>query len=124
MGGLIPTLSFAGFPAGQWTVNYYSEVGDGPGTYGICIQNGETQNKGTWYSDTYRDWSGRWFRKGNDIHLQGNYAEGAGNTAFELTLINVTPLTGYWQDWRDNNSDNNFSRVQFTFQKALCNPSR
>jgi len=119
MGGLTPTLALADFPAGQWTMSYYSEVGMGNGTHGICIQAG-----GTWYSDTYRGWSGKWFRKGNDIHLQGNYAEGAGNTAFDLTLTSSRLLTGYWQDWRDDNSHNYYSRVKFDFQKAACNPSK
>jgi hypothetical protein len=119
MGGLIPTLSFADFPAGQWTLTFYSEVGLGNGTQGICIQDG-----GTWYSDTFSGWSGKWYRRANDIHLQGNYASGAGNTAFELNLITSSLLTGYWQDWRDNNSLNNFLRVKFTFQKATCNPQK
>ena len=118
--GLIPSLALADFPAGQWTMTSHSEVGYGSGPpHGICIQDG-----GTWYSDTYRGWSGKWYRRANDIHLQGNYASGAGNTAFELNLITSSLLTGYWQDWRDNNSRNNFLRVKFTFQKATCNPQK
>jgi len=123
-GGLIPSVALAVFPAGQWTMMSYSEVGLGPATHGICFQIGETQNKGTWYSDTATGWSGKWFRRGNDIHLQGNYTGGAGNSAFELTYINYKLLTGYWQDWKDDNLFNNYSRVQFTFQKESCNPSR
>jgi hypothetical protein len=120
MGGLIPSLALADFPAGQWTMTSYSEVNVGPKTDGICIQDG-----GTWYSDTFSGWSGKWFRKGNDIHLHGNYSTGDGNTAFELTLINFRLLTGYLQEWRDRNPlDYNFARVQFIFQKASCNPSR
>jgi hypothetical protein len=124
IGGLIPSLALADFPAGQWAMNSYSENGYGPGIHGICIQSGQTQNKGTWYSDTATGWSGNWFRKGNNIHLHGNYRGGDGNSAFELTLINYKLLTGYWQDWTDNNVDSNFSRVQFIFQNASCNPSR
>lgn len=124
LGGLIPPLALADSPAGQWSMNYYSEVGYGLGTHGICIQSGQTLNKGIWYSDTATGWSGNWYRRGNDIHLQGNYSGGAGNSAFELTLINFKLLTGYWQDWKDDNSINNFSRVEFIFQKASCNPRR
>jgi hypothetical protein len=124
IGGLFPSLGLADFPAGQWTVSSYSEVGYGAGTDGICFQNGETPTKGTWYSDTFPGRAGKWFRKGNAIHLQGNYSGGAGNVSFELTLITYKLLTGYTQEWKDNNIDNNFSRVQFVFQKTTCNPSR
>jgi hypothetical protein len=121
MCGLIPTLTFAGFPAGQWTMTSYSEVGLESWTHGICIQEG-----GTWYSDTYRGWSGKWHRRVNDIHLQGNYSNGAGNTAFELNVINGSLLTGYLQHWRDDNLVllNDFSRVKLIYQKSLCNPSK
>jgi hypothetical protein len=117
--GLIPTVVLADFPAGQWTMSYYSEAGYGTGTQGICIQDG-----GTWSSDTMTAWSGKWHRRANNIYLQGNYAGGKGNTAFALTFIDSRLLTGYWLDWTDDNLINNYSRVKFVFKKELCNPSQ
>lgn len=115
--GLMSTAAFAAFPEGQWTATFYSEVFGGSGTQGICIQAG-----GTWYSDTFAGWSGYWYRKGNDIHLHGNYAAGAGNDAWELTRISNNLLTGYWQEWSDDGLFNNYLTTRFNFASATCNP--
>ena len=119
---LIPTLTFAtgSFPAGQYTVAFYNEFGAGTGTQGICLEG--SGSTGTWYSDTFSAWSGKWFRKGNDIHLHGNYADGQGNDAFELTRISSQLLTGYWQEWRDDGSHDAYVTAKFGFKKAKCNP--
>lgn len=117
---LIPSFAFAAFPAGQYTMTFYGDYFSGSGTQGICLQGSGAS--GTWYSDTYPDWSGEWFRKGNDIHLNGNYAGGIGNDAFELTRISNGLFAGYWQEWRDDRSYVSYLTNKFVFQKSACNP--
>jgi hypothetical protein len=117
--GSMPAVTWAAFPEGQWTATFNSEVGKGTGvTQGICIQAGRT-----WFSTTFANWSGKWYLKGNDLHLQGNYAAGAGNDAFELTRITSGLVTGYFQEWRDDNSFNNWGTMSLTFVSATCRGS-
>ncbi|HRC84678.1 MAG TPA: hypothetical protein PK413_03615 [Thermoanaerobaculia bacterium] len=116
LGLALPSASAAAFPEGQWTASYYSELGLGSGSQGICIQPG-----GTWYSDTFPAWSGTWFRRGNDVHLRGNYAGGNGNDAFELTRIHNRLQTGYWQEWHDDGGFQNFLTTSFTMTSTACN---
>ena len=112
--GLMSTLAFA-FPDGLWTATYYSEVSGGSGTQGICIVA-----DGTWYSTTFPAWSGKWYRKGNDVHIHGNYAAGAGNDAWELTRISNSLITGYWQEWSDDGTFDNYLTVRFNKDSATC----
>ena len=89
----------AGWPLGQWELkNYDDQTGNTLNTTnGICIVAG-----GTWYSTIFPSWSGNWFMKGNDLHLNGNYSTD-GNDAFELTKIGKWHMDGYWQEWHDGN---------------------
>ncbi len=114
--GLIPVLASAAFPAGQYTATFISESSPfGIATQGICIEDG-----GTWYSTTFSSWSGKWFLKGNDLHLHGNYDSGLGNDAFELTKVLPNNFSGYWQEWRDDGTYDNYLTVQFRKTGAVC----
>jgi len=89
----------------------------GNGSQGICIVD-----DGTWYGTTFSGWSGKWFRKSNDIHLQGNSNSGAASDALELTRISPILLTGYWQNWINSGSSNNWLTVRVNFVGATCDP--
>lgn len=117
MFGLVPVLAAAAWPAGQYTVSFYGDSSPGNGSQGICIVSG-----GTWYGTTFSSWSGVWFSRGNDLHMHGNYSAGTGNDAFELTKISNGLSTGYWQEWRDDGSFNNYVTAKFQFTSATCNP--
>lgn len=113
--GLVPTFAFAAWPAGQYTVAFYGDKTSGSGTQGICIVS-----DGTWYGTTFSGWSGKWFLKGNELHMHGNYAAGAGNDAFELNRIANALATGYWQEWRDDSSYDNYVTVKFSKTSDTC----
>lgn len=107
------------FPQGQWEMRFFMEkpTAGATGTQGICFNA-----DGTWYSPTFPAWDGFWYMKGNDVHMQGNYASGAGNDAIELTRISGTLITGYWQEWRDDYSTLAYLTARFFYTKDVCDP--
>jgi hypothetical protein len=111
---IMPVLAFA--TTGQYKVTFQSENQGGYiSTQDICIVK-----DGTWYGTSFPNWSGKWFKNGNDVHLHGNYAFGYGNDAFELTKILPNLLTGYWQEWTDDGSYDNYLTVKFEKTSNYC----
>jgi hypothetical protein len=118
----VPEIANAAFPAGQWKAIFYSETVGGTGTEGICIVEVVPGVSGTWYSTIFPAWSGNWFRRGNDIHLHGNFSDGVFSSAWELTRINTRLLTGYSQEWKNDGSFNNYFTTRFDLLKLTCDP--
>lgn len=103
--GVSATVYAGPWPTGQWQMKAYNdETGNSfQVMHGMCIVG-----DGTWYSTTFPNWGGHWFKKGNDLHLHGNYDNGLGNDAFELTKIAGWHMDGYWQEFRDNITTSDF----------------
>jgi len=118
---LVPATASAAFPEGQWKVdNYKDNTGAHYSTVGICIKP-----DGTWYLSTPIEstGSGHWFIKGNDIHLHGNlHPDSELNESVELTKVNQKLLTGYWQEWVDDGSFNEYFTTKWTFSSKTCLP--
>lgn len=111
---IMPVLASA--TTGQYKVTFQSEnLGNYIGTQDICIVS-----NGTWYGTSFPDWFGKWYKKGNDLHMHGNYFFGLGNDAFELTKVLPNEMAGYWQEWHDDGSWDNYLTVKFEKTSDTC----
>ena len=122
---LSPIAAIAAFPAGQWTTRFYSDTNSGFTSLGggVCIKA-----DGTWYADTTNTppfTLGFWVMKGNDLHLHRGPEGTAATQTAELTRTGPNLLTGYWQQWYDDERDvgiNNqhYLQVSLSFKSATC----
>ena len=119
------TISASAFavPKGQYKITCYK---DNQGwiqqaTQQICIQS-DGGLSGAWYSSTFQNWRGEWFRKGwsNRVRLWGNYGNGDGNDSMEVEFVNKQTLTGYWTEWRDSTGLVNWCATKLEFMKTNC----
>ena len=122
---LSPCIANAAFPEGQWTATTYGDLGRA-GVYsgiGFCLQAG-----GNWYGTTSSSnmikGSGLWTMKGDNIRLHMNRVESYGtfSESLELTAINTSLLTGYWQKWNLSNSQNDYLTTKWEFTSSTCLP--
>ncbi|MGD8572710.1 MAG: hypothetical protein PVH98_09620 [Gammaproteobacteria bacterium] len=99
-----------------WKVTAYddsSPVHTQWATQGICFQPYAvvgTQIRGTWYSDTFPDWNGRYTQEGDQIFMHGDYAKDVGHDgmAFEIVTRSRDNLAaGHWKEWREDGSYGN-----------------
>ncbi len=96
----ISTTIYAAWPEGEWTVlGWNDETNTSTGSWGnFCIAA-----DGTWTSGT--DWSGYWFKRGNELHMHGNSLRGVNNDhlhhhSFELRKVSPGGLmSAYAQEW-------------------------
>ena len=108
-----------GWPTGQWTVTSYNDQTGNTkqATQGICIVG-----DGTWYGTTYADWGGDWFKKGNDLHMNGNFWDGAGNDIFEFDKVAGWHMDGYWQEWTDDFTTEFWFTAKWQKKSNTCAP--
>lgn len=115
---LMPMVTNAAFPVGQWTVNQYVlNTGAAYSTVGICIQASGSSN-GSWYMTNPIRGSGYWMIRGDNIYLHGNL--GILNESSELLRINSSLLTGHWQEWLNDGSVNKYFTSKWTFSSGTC----
>ena len=115
-------LAVASLPVGLqgngMVTSYDDQAGNSKlATQGICIVG-----DGTWYSTTFGPWGGDWFKKGNDLHMNGNYASGDGNDIFEFDKVAGWHMDGYWQEWRDSVGDVGWATAKWEKKSNKCDP--
>jgi hypothetical protein len=104
-----------------------------PGRYKLTLQSENLKpailnqemcllKNGTWYSASYPGWSGKWFKIGKNLRMHGNFEFNLvnGNDSIELTKILPKLLTGYWQEWMDDGSYENYITVKFEKMGNYC----
>lgn len=96
----LPTIANAAFPEGQWRVDVfhdggthiYNSANGNPAFYRICIEPGNN-----FHAETNPTWKGKWFMKGNDIHLISLHSSGQYLFSLEVSKIHSKLLSGYSQ---------------------------
>jgi hypothetical protein len=87
------TLVSAAPTEGEWQAKFWD---DATGVYTtawkLCIQADNT-----WYiSSGHPGWRGKWFSKGNDVHMQVLHVA-FGTGSFDVSSINQNNMTGYYK---------------------------
>jgi hypothetical protein len=121
------TMAHAAFPIGEWTVNLWNDINTSAppniSSYKICIEsNGiwRVQN-GTQSSPS---WNGKWFNKGNNVHLLSVHSSGQYATSMEVSRVTDSSMSGYrqWINYPYPSSPAVFevSTTVLSFNSATC----
>ncbi|MGD0958837.1 MAG: hypothetical protein ABSB19_03430 [Methylomonas sp.] len=118
---LWPYLASADFPEGQWIATNNRDIG-GTDIYpglGFCIVKG-----GYWYGTDVIKGKGQWAQNGDAIHLHMNRQEANGILfeSVELNIIDLALMTGYWQQWDIQLTENGYFTTKWLFVSPACKP--
>lgn len=94
----------------RWLITYYNDCDAGHSqwaTQGVCYLPYKTCAAcgilGSWYSDTYPGWRGRYNQEGDRILMHGNWGNFAGSDSIVIDLFAGTDPrsegAGQWTEW-------------------------
>jgi hypothetical protein len=94
----------------RWLITYYNDCDTAHtqwATQGICFLPykpcGACGIQGSWYSDTYPGWRGRYMQEGDRILMHGNWAKFGGSDGIVIDLFAGTSPrdegAGQWTEW-------------------------
>jgi len=115
---------------GQWSITFYNDATDltQQATQSICFVDGPEAGveQGTWYSTTFSNWHGHWWRKQGNANvtiINGNFFSGSGNDGAKVEFINGSTITGSWVEWTDSGSPSRY-QVRLLRTKTICDPPK